>query len=258
MFYVLSKVLDVLLDPVGLALLLLACSWWVRRQAVRRALQGTACLALLAFSTAAVADSISRWAEGAAPRTYRPDQVYDAVIVLGGIMEQRAPWRDDGQDLAEPAERLVRAFELLRAGRAREVLISGGDGDAPAHGEVTEADQLAAILEGWGVAPAVISVEPRSRNTHENAVESAGIVTRHGWHSVLLVTSAAHMPRALGCFRRAGMTPDALPVDYRGGAAAEARHLVNWLPRSANLGLSALMIRELAGRVVYRVKGYTP
>ena len=170
-------------------------------------------------------------------------------------MEQRKPWMDARRDLSGAAERITRTFELLRQGRARYVLISGGvEHEDPGS---SEAEQLSVMLQGWGVPADAISVETRSRNTHENAVESARIVAEAGWKSMLLVTSAVRMERALGCFRRAGLRPDALSVDYGGGEAAQAQHPRNWLPRAVDLALSAESLREVAGRLVYRGMGYT-
>lgn len=254
MFLVLSKNLDILFAPLTWALLLVAVGWTLRRRTTLAwSLVALGATELLVFSTQPVADSLMRWTEAAAPRTFVADQTYDAVVVLGGVMEQRPPWMDDGRDLTGAAERVTRAFELLHTGQARNVLLSGGLLD-PAPGVPSEADQLAAVLEGWGVSADRITVEPRSRNTHENAVESTRIVGERGWRRVLLVTSAKHMPRALGCFRRAGLTPDALPVDYRGGSAAAG---ASWWPRASDLELSTDALRELAGRVEYRFMGYT-
>lgn len=257
MFLVLSKFLDLLLAPLTWTLLLVAAGWTLRRRAALAwGLVAAAGAVLFVFSTPAVADTLTRWTEASAPVTYRADETYDAVIVLGGIMEQRHLWRDNGKDLTGAAERITRAFELLRAGRARVVLLSGGLLH-PGPGEPSEAEQLATMLEGWGIPADRIVVETRSRNTHENAVESARVVAERGWRRLLLVTSAKHMPRSLGCFRRAGLSVDALPVDYRGGEASAAREIDSWLPRAADLDLSTDALRELAGRVVYRVEGYT-
>lgn len=254
MFLVLSKLFDLLLAPLTWSLLLVAGGFLLRRR--RRpplawALAVASSAVLWLFSMPVVADALMRRAEASAPRTYRAEEIYDAVIVLGGVVQLRETWMDNGRDLGGAAERVTRALELLREGKAREVLLSAG-GPEPA-----EARQLAAMLERWGVAPDRIVLENGSRNTRENAVESARVVAEHGWKRLLLVTSAKHMARSLGCFHRAGLFPDALPVDYRGGARGAAAALESWWPRAADLELSTDALREAAGRVVYRVMGYT-
>jgi uncharacterized SAM-binding protein YcdF (DUF218 family) len=255
-FLFLSKILDVLLEPLTWALLLLVAGALLRRRArLAWALVLLAGVELVTWSLPAVGDALLRYAESTAPRTWRDGEPYDVVIVLGGVTEARAPWMDDGQDLSGAAERVTRALELLRHGQARQVLLSGGL-YSPAPGEQPEAEQLGAMLRAWGVEPERIVVESSSRITRENAVESARIVAAHGWRRLLLVTSAAHMPRALGCFHRVGLRPDALPVDYRGGAPGQLS-LHEWWPRAADLDRSTLAQRELAGRVVYRVRGFT-
>lgn len=252
MFLSLSKALDLLLAPLTWALLLLAAGWILRRRTTLAwSLVALAAADLLVFSSAPVADALMRGAEASAPLTFAAERTYDAVIVLGGVSEPRSPWRDAGLDLDDAAERLTRAFELLRGGRARNVLLSGGLLD-PSPELPSEAEQLARMLERWGVPAERIAVETRSRNTRENAVESTRVVRERGWQSVLLITSAKHMPRALGCFRKAGLRPDALPVDYRGGSGGGG-----WSPHASDLERSTDALRELAGRLAYRLMGYT-
>jgi uncharacterized SAM-binding protein YcdF (DUF218 family) len=60
------------------------------------------------------------------------------------------------------------------------------------------------------------------------------------------------MPRALGCFRAVGLAPDALPVDHRASGGGGG-----WLPRAEALSASTEVLRELLGRVVYRVAGFS-
>ena len=131
------------------------------------------------------------------------------------------------------------------------VLLSGGY-DAPRPGESPEADLLAAKLVRWGIPASQVVVEAASRNTRENAIESSRIAAARGWRTVLLVTSAAHMPRAMGCFRAVGLEPDALPVDRVAGDGRGEE----WLPRATALSMSTDALRELAGRAVYRAVGY--
>ncbi len=252
MFLTLSKILDVIfLGPLSWALGLLLLSLLLRRRRAAPWLVGAAVVVLYAFSLDPVAQALVRYAESGARRTYRPDRVYDAVVVLGGYSEPGASRRQGALEFDEGVDRLLAGWELVRDGHARFVLLSGGNVDARP-GDVAESEWAGAKLRAWGVPADRIVVEPRSRNTRENAVESARIVRERGWGTLLLVTSAFHMPRALATFRAVGLDPDTLPVDWK---ADDARGL-RWLPGAGALRRSTETLRELAGRVVYRWMGY--
>jgi uncharacterized SAM-binding protein YcdF (DUF218 family) len=252
-FLWLSKALEWLVSPLAWSLLLaLAAALLRRRRAVAWSLAAAAAAALVAFSTEAVADAIQRAAERGARSTYRPDVVYDAVVVLGGIVDAAASRATGEAELTDTADRLVRGFEIVRAGHARAVVVSAGL-VFPVPGDVPEADRLAARLARWGVPPWQIIAEASSRNTRENAIQVGRLAAARGWTSLLLVTSAAHVPRALGCFHAVGLDPDVLPVDFRAGDGRGR----SWLPQARALAKSTRAIHELAGRVAYRVAGYT-
>ncbi|HEY6003100.1 MAG TPA: YdcF family protein [Anaeromyxobacter sp.] len=253
MFLWLSKAVEWLLTPLAWSLLFgLAAALLRRRSRAAWALGGAGLAVLLAFSSAVVADAIQRAAERGAKSTFRPDFVYDAVIVLGGMVDSSATRASGTAELTESADRIVRGFEIVRAGRARNVIVSAGV-VFPVPGDVPEADLLAAMLARWGVPPGQIVVEAASRNTRENAIEIGRVASARGWKSLLLVTSAAHVPRALGCFRAVGLEPDVLPVDFRAGDGRGR----SWLPQAGALVKSTRAIHELAGRLAYRLAGYT-
>jgi uncharacterized SAM-binding protein YcdF (DUF218 family) len=209
-------------------LLLVATVALRRRFVVAVALLFLPPLALAILALSPVSAALERWAEASARSTWRPDERYDAVIVLTG---------DD-------APRIARAAQLLREGQARHLLLSGAPSAA--------AERLRSDVRSGAVPGDRIVHEDLSRNTHENAVESARVVAARGWRSLLLVTSAAHMPRALGSFRKAGLRPDALPVDFRAERGLDRP----WLSRAA-LDESAAAVHELVGRIAYRVRGYS-
>jgi uncharacterized SAM-binding protein YcdF (DUF218 family) len=252
-FIWLSKTLDWFLAPLTWTLLLALAALLLRRRArLARGLAAASALVLLAFSSEQVADRLQAAMERGARSTFRPDVVYDAVIVLGGMVDADASRASGDIELTAEADRVVRGLELVRAGRARHVVVSGGLIE-PRPGDAAEADRLAAKLALWGVAPARIVVEPASRNTRENAIEVGRVAAAHGWRTLLLVTSAAHVPRALGCFRAVGLEPDVLPVDRRAGDGGGR----TFLPRAGALAKSTDALRELAGRVVYWLADYT-
>ena len=253
MFVLLSKTLDLAATPISWVLSLLAAALLLRRR--RRA---PAALAALAFallwlaSAAPLSNRLMAEVEAGAASTWRPDVTYDAVIVLSGAIDAAASRASGRPELGAAADRIAVAFELLREGRARVALLSGGPVTREP-GEKGEAALGADLLARWGIARERLLVEDESRNTRENAVASARMVRERGFRSVLLLTSAAHLPRALGCFRREGLVLDALPVDRRAGDGRGE----SWLPRPGPLGQASEALRELAGRLAYWVAGYT-
>jgi uncharacterized SAM-binding protein YcdF (DUF218 family) len=258
LFFALSKVLDVVLMPLawGLALLAAAIPWRPGRprNAKRDRVLGAAGIAVIVlFSMAPVQNRLMRYLESSARDTTRPGVTYDAVVLLGGMVEDDVTIARGTTAYNDHVERLFATFDLLRSGRARYAIVSGGP--STREGTVVEAVKLRDTLVGWGIAPERILVEPRAVNTRENAVLVAEIVRREGMRSIVIVTSAYHMSRAEGCFRAVGLAVDTLPADYR--AYDPDRTTGGLLPRTTHLEASTRALRELFGRVVYRLMGYS-
>jgi uncharacterized SAM-binding protein YcdF (DUF218 family) len=255
-FYSLSKILDILLSPLTWAILL--CLFVTRRS--KRPWRGprkwpalAAALVLYVFSIEPVANALAASLETPDRATARTGVTYDAVVLLGGVVDDRATSTHRQPAYNDNVERLLVTYDLLRSGRARLAVISGGAVD-DSRADVVEARVLARQLTDWGIPEERVVIEDKARNTRENAVEVASIARARGWTRMVVVTSAMHMPRALDCFRAVNLEVDALPVDYR--SHDTRRFASSWLPRATSLAESAGAIRELAGRVIYRVRGY--
>ena len=247
-FFFLSKILDTLLSPLTWAAALVAIGLCIRRRWL--AATGLGVLALFSFEP--FENALLNGLEHGAPNTYHADETYDAVILLGGAVERATePGRPSYND---NVERLLATYDLLRSDHARFSIVSGGAVD-PTVREPVEAVVLGRQLVDWGLAPERVIIEPRSRNTHENAVESKRIAGERGFTRLLVVTSAFHMTRALGCFRAVGLPVDTLPVDYR--AYDAKRFSGSWLPRASYLERSTMTLREWFGRGIYRIRGYS-
>jgi uncharacterized SAM-binding protein YcdF (DUF218 family) len=106
-----------------------------------------------------------------------------------------------------------------------------------------------------GIERTRIVLEPQARDTYENATFTARLLNPRPGQRWLLVTSAAHMPRAVGCFRKAGFTVVAWPVDYRTPRRMDIMRLNRSLPD----GLSKMdaTMREYAGLAMYYLTGRT-
>lgn len=100
-----------------------------------------------------------------------------------------------------------------------------------------------------------MSLGVESRNTYENAVEIERIWRARGFKSALLVTSAAHMPRAMATFRHGGIPAVASPTDAL-VVDSDRFDPLEWLPSAMALAMTTNAVREWIGYLAYRVQGY--
>jgi uncharacterized SAM-binding protein YcdF (DUF218 family) len=259
-FFFLSKLLDVFLSPFTWALLfvVLAIPWRKprRRSSWKRTrLFGALGLALLyVFSIEPVANGLLHHLEHATTSTFRPDVVYDAVVLLGGVGDERVALETGQPAYNDNVERLIATHRLLADGNARVAIVSGAP-ENPDLAEHSEARVLARQIAQWGVDPSRVIIEDKARNTHENAVYSQRVARERGFERVLIVTSAFHMRRAEECFAAVGMKVDTLIVDYRAHGSKGPGEW-SFLPRAGNLADSSRTLREMAGLHIYRLQGY--
>jgi uncharacterized SAM-binding protein YcdF (DUF218 family) len=207
-------------------------------------------LLLLAIAALPVGQWLAMPLEARFPQPALPVRV-DGIIVLGGAVEP-AISRAHGQvALNAAAERLTESLLLARRYPDARLLLTGGEAAILPRGG-SEADTMRAFFVEQGVDPARLLVEDRSRDTFENAVFSRDLVAPGHEDVWVLVTSAAHMPRAVGCFRRLGWKVIPFPVDYRAEAAPRPNFLL-----SEHLELVDVATKEWIGLVAYRLLGHT-
>lgn len=178
----------------------------------------------------------------------------DGVIVLGGALMPIASREHGSPQLTRDAERLTVLPGLMRRFPQARIVFTGGSGD-PRYPDDREAAFVLALMADWGVDPARITLEDASRNTWENAVNSAPLL-KAGEHW-LLVTSAAHMPRAMGVFRTVmpNVHITALPVAYNANRTEAGRFGLNL---TDNLDRFDNAAHEWRGLVAYRLAGRIP
>jgi uncharacterized SAM-binding protein YcdF (DUF218 family) len=171
----------------------------------------------------------------------------NGIIVLGGSFVPVLSTGRNGLKLTPSAERLTTAAALaLRFPSARIVVSGSGD---LLNQESKEAPRSVKFLAEMGVDLERILLEQESRNTYENALLTHRLINPRAGEQWLLVTSAMHMPRAIGCFRRVGWTVIPYPVDFHTAAG-----VYSWrFDLSDGLSLLSLATREWIGLVAYRV-----
>jgi uncharacterized SAM-binding protein YcdF (DUF218 family) len=256
-FFFLSKLLDIFLAPLSWSLFLLVAGAGVlalkpARRRLGLGLLGAAFALLYVFSLEWVANTLQHSLEDTRS-TARAEITYDAVILLGGVVQIWADQPEGARSYNDNVERLLATYDYLRTDRAKFAVISGGHPD-PNRPEAKETAFQAAQLADWGIDPSRIVIEARARNTYENAVEVKKIADERGWKNIVIVTSAFHMTRALGCFAAVGLPVDSLVVDRR--SFAPGTKPTRWVPQTGALEISTEALHEHFGRVIYRLRGY--
>jgi uncharacterized SAM-binding protein YcdF (DUF218 family) len=175
-----------------------------------------------------------------------PDTIHGIIALGGGIDTQVSA---DREQLAmnEGAERLMTLANLGRRYPHARLAFSGGSGElfgsAP-----SEAAVVKEHLSELGVDPNRVIFEDRSRNTFENARYSKSLLEPEAGECWLLITSAYHMPRALGVFQRSGWDVLPYPVDYHTTARPQ---LLEPLDVAHRLDEADLAVHSWLGLLVY-------
>ncbi|MET0173371.1 MAG: YdcF family protein [Agrobacterium vaccinii] len=174
------------------------------------------------------------------------------IIVLGGAFETLVTTSRGGVEFNQAAERFVETARLALKYPQAKVLISGGDGSISGAYE-GEANASERFFSAFGIAPERLIKENTSRNTLENARNTAGMLRDNGLSDCLLITSAFHMPRSLGLFRAVGLSVTAWPVDYRTTGIETLGF--DFTQPSLNAQQTATAAREWLGLVGYYLTG---
>ncbi len=256
MFFYLSKIFWFVVQPLALVMILMAVGFVAGLAGWRRAaawLSGAGFVSLLVLGLSPLGLLMMNALEDRIPRPPLPDRV-DGIIILGGSLDTRVSGTRGEPELNDAADRVTEGVALARRFPQARVIFSGGTA-AVLFDDISEAGVAGRLMESLGLEPDRIELEDRSRDTYENAVETRRMAEPKPGEVWLLVTSAFHMPRAVGCFRMAGFDVVPWPVDYRTPSGAAV-----WRPSSANIRNVEKVhfaIREYIGLAAYWLSGRT-
>jgi uncharacterized SAM-binding protein YcdF (DUF218 family) len=257
MYNLISKLFAPLFDPLTLSLLLMVCALLFRKRGrLSWGLSAFALVSLAALGSPLVTKTLVRSLESRYPDPGLDVPAAAAIVVLGGTLRMPSG-SHHSSELTDSSDRILTAFRLYRAGKAPLIFCSGGNeplgGQA---GKTPEAVWMARLLEEWNVPASAVEFEGNSINTRENATYTYRALAQRGIRRILLVTSAMHMPRAAGAFRKAGFDVLGVPCDFHSGF--QGRAIVSqWLPQARYLADSAGALREWLGLGIYRMRGWT-
>jgi uncharacterized SAM-binding protein YcdF (DUF218 family) len=246
-----QALIEAALLPPGLPLLLLTAGLLLRRRLLGT-LASICGLALLYLASAPfAADAFLAGLEQRAPALTAVPAQAQAIVVLGAG-RLSAPEYGGGETETVNhygLERLRYAAYLARRS-GLPLLVTGG---STVQGQVGVAELSRPLLETeFGVSPRWI--EASSRNTYENAANAYAILAPLGIERVLVVTHAAHMPRALWSFRQVGFEPVAAPTGFAARGRRHADPLLRLLPSAHALARSRFAAHEWLGLAWYRLR----
>ncbi|HEY3793787.1 MAG TPA: YdcF family protein [Bradyrhizobium sp.] len=257
MFFVLSKTFGIMLLPtellilVGIAGALLLATRWA---SLGRRLMAASLLLLAICGFSPLGNWLLYPLESRFPAWDAARGAPDGVVVLGGSIDADISAAHGVAVVHAAADRIIAAAALARRYPNARLIFTGGSANLISN-DAREADYAAEIFERLGVPRERLTMERRSRNTEENAEFTKAIAAPKRGERWLLVTSAYHMPRSVGLFRKAGFAVEPYPVDWRIGGRADLLRFSAFAVDG--LQHTDLAVHEWIGLAAYRITGKT-
>jgi len=251
-----SKILAFLADPLTwfLALFFVGMFRLVKLGRGKKSLLAAGVLIILLTNPLLSNLAIRTWE----PDTYPMDSIkqpYEVGILLSGATRgldhvAKRPLYGPG------ADRVLQTIELFKRGKIKRILLTGGSGSVE-FPEQKESYWIMKVLHDAGIPDSAVVVEGESRNTRENALFSARIISNNPklQGGMLLITSAFHMRRAEACFKKVGLQFDTFPVDS-GKSILSMNPYRILVPDAHGILLWDQLIRECTGLFAYYVMDY--
>ncbi len=254
MFFILSKLLLFLLSPFFWLIVSISCYYFLKNERWKKRAKYLSIGLFLFFSNSLIFSEVCGMWEISGTRM-KDVKTYDVGIVLGGMSE----YNNDLKELSfrRQGDRLFQALTLYHTGKVKKLLISGDSGHLTDRG-LHEAKQMKDILIKWGLPKEDILTEEISKNTHENALETAKILRKDHPEitSYLLITSGIHMRRSRACFERQGLQCATFSTDLYANRTSRYHWDQYIIPNVDNFVQWHKLFKEMIGYIAYDVKGY--
>jgi len=253
-FYLASKLFWLVAEPttaMTFLLLLGLLMLMLKRRRTGIGLIIAACAALLLMNFTNIGLLVLQPLEQRFPTPPYPEHV-DGIIMLGGGEDSEVSAARHIAELNENGDRFVEAARLALRYPSAKLVITGGIGDLTGvgDGDAAVADRFFPPL---GIPASRLVLEGKSRNTEENALFTKALIGSTEGETWLLVTSAFHMPRAVGIFRKTGLPAIAWPSDFK--TSGSESFGLSFMRPYLNQAAFSIGVREWIGLLAYRLSG---
>lgn len=257
-FFTASKALWFLAAPSNALLLAAALGvilFVLRARRLGGTLLAAAVAGLLVLGFSPVANHLMSPLEERFPLFVDDGRPVTGIVLLGGAEVPEVGLARGVPAFADAGERAIAFGALARRYPDARLAFVGGSGALRPGGMALEAQMMRQTLGDLAIAPGRVEFEEKSRNTAENAAFAKALLDPRPGERWLLVTSAFHMPRAVGCFRKAGFPVTPYPVDFR---TVGPNALDGTFSRAATgLDMTDVAMKEWVGLVAYYLSGKT-
>lgn len=252
-FFLLSKIFLFVFSPLIWIFALLLWALFSKKPKRKKTLLIISVVILYVFSNSFLLDEVVRWWEVPVVNLSQSSKHYDYVVVLGGMMSYYDT-KNKQIGFNRSVDRLMQGIKIIKQKKADKMIISGGDGSIlKTIGR--EGDLVKQYLTDIGFNTDSLLIESDSQNTHENATNTASLLKNQKKRSVIIVTSAFHIRRALACFKKQGIDADYFPADrYAGKRKFTFDHL--FIPQIEAMEKWSILIHEISGYWIYKIVGY--
>lgn len=252
MFFILSKLLSFLIAPLTWVVALLVWAYFCKDEKRRKKIILSSLVLLYLFSNAFLFNEVMGAWE-LQTKKYDELKTYDVGIVLGGMMAYDGEF--DRIMFLRGTDRIMQAIELYKKGYIKKILFSGGSGSIIRQ-DMKEGIYAKRYLLTLGIPEEDILIESESNNTRENALFSKKLLNEKSpGGNYLLITSAFHMRRAIGCFKQVGLSPDYYSTDRYSGVRAWVFDNL-FIPNVSSMQQWQMLIHEMIGFLVYKISGF--
>jgi uncharacterized SAM-binding protein YcdF (DUF218 family) len=256
MFFILSKILAILIKPLIWVLVLMLLGLIIKNPKAKQRFFIAAFIVFLIFTNGFLSNAVLKWWE-LEPTLMTQVSNYQTGIVLTGVVNTEIKPADRVY-FNKGADRVTHAAQLYFEGKINKIMISGGTGKLIEYeDDIPEADKIVEFYTMIGIPWEDLIIDNQAQNTWQSAINCKQILDRmYPNNKHLLITSAFHQRRSLGCFVKAGVDVDYFSCDFYTDRSGEANFTSLVFPSSAALGRWEILLKEWTGMIAYKIAGY--
>lgn len=254
MFFIFSKILDFFLMPYSWILVGVLYALFTKIEKRRKKALWSVIFVIVIIGNGYLENQALLWWE-VQPNTQLSGK-YDVGIILTGAVTNPNKTPLDSIYGGRSMDRMLQPVLFYKQGLIKKIVVSGGKVEILGiAGYRSETPMIVKCLINLGVKPEDILTDNESRNTRENALFSAKILkAQFPNQRYVLFTSAFHMRRSVGCFKKVGI--EVTPYSCNFLSSAPTINFEKMIPNYIAFERFSILIHEISGYLIYRLMGY--